>query len=157
MCAGGRELEFSTPDRPCPKHEKEFEKSHRGLTGFWLFVVAFLFPAALSAAVGYWVWNNWGRKFGQIKLGGDSGSGGTFDVNRPWISYPIMAVSGVVAVLAAVPMLVGSLWAWASGKFGGGSRGRYTTRGSFARGRGDYAVVDPDEDELLGVDDDDEV
>ena len=156
-CEGGRELEFSTTEKPCPNHRKEFEEMHRGLSGFWLFVVAFLFPVIIASAVGYWVWNNWGRQFGQIRLGGDSGSGSTFDTNKPWISYPIMVVSGIVAVVAAVPMLVGSLWTWASGKWGGGSRGRYTTRGSFARGRGDYAVVDPDEDELLGVDDDDEV
>ena len=59
-----------------------------------------------------------------------------------------------MAVVAAVPMLVGSLWRSVSGMWGGGRR--YTTRSSFARGRGDYAVVDPDEDELLGDDEDEE-
>jgi hypothetical protein len=44
---------------------------------------------------------------------------------------------------------------------GGGGAGyggqRYTSRSSFARGRGDYAVVDDDEGELLGEDSDEEV
>lgn len=65
-----------------------------------------------------------------------------------------MAISAVVAIVATLPMLLGSLWRSMSGLFGGGRR--YTTRSSFARGRGDYAVVDPDEDELLGEDDDEE-
>jgi hypothetical protein len=38
----------------------------------------------------------------------------------------------------------------------GGSK-RFTTRDSFARGRGDYAVVDDDEGELLGDESDEEV
>jgi hypothetical protein len=42
------------------------------------------------------------------------------------------------------------------GGYGGYGR-TYTSRSSFARGRGDYAVVDPDEGELLGDDSDEEV
>jgi len=38
----------------------------------------------------------------------------------------------------------------------GGNR-RFTTRDSFARGRGGYAVVDEDEGELLGDESDEEV
>jgi hypothetical protein len=34
---------------------------------------------------------------------------------------------------------------------------RFTTRDSFARGSGDYAVVDTDEGELLGEDSDEDV
>lgn len=74
----------------------------------------------------------------------------------------MLLVSGVVAVVAAVPLLVSSLWRSAAGRFGrgaGGVGGRraYTTRSSFARDRGNYAVVDSiDEDELLGDGDDDE-
>lgn len=78
-----------------------------------------------------------------------------FNADKPWIAYPIAAVSAIVAVLAATPMLLGSAWRGLRSLFGGGSR--YTTRSSFARGRGNYAVVDPDEDELLGDDDDEEV
>ena len=154
-CEGGHELEkYSSVERACPGHEKDFEELHPGLSGFWLFVVAFLLPAGGASAVGYWVWKKWGEHFGQIKLGGEPGSagGGPFDTNKPWLSYPIMALSALVAVVAAIPLLVGSLWRSVSG----GGR-RYTTRSSFARGRGDYAVVDPDEDELLGVDDEDDV
>ena len=65
-----------------------------------------------------------------------------------------MAVSAVVAVVATLPLLARSAWRGLSGMFGGGRR--YTTRSDFARG-GRYAVVDPDEDELLGDDEDEEV
>lgn len=107
-------------------------------------------------------------KVGSIRLGpgpSSSSSGGVFDGERPWIKYPVAAVAGVIAVLGAVPLLVGSVWRSVSGLWGG-SRGRYsglgtprtyTSRNSFARGRGEYAVVDPDEDELLGEDEEDEV
>jgi hypothetical protein len=40
---------------------------------------------------------------------------------------------------------------------GRGSGRRFTTRYSFARGRGDYAIVDEDEGELLGDESDEEV
>lgn len=150
-CESGRELEKYTPaERPCPGHEKDFLEARRGLSGFWLFVVAVLLPAGVASAVGYWVWQNWDAKFGRIRLGADTSGG-----DQPWISYPIMAISAVVAVIAAIPLLAGSLWRSVSGLFGGGRR--YTTRSSFARGRGDYAVVDPDEDELLGEDEDEEM
>ena len=71
-----------------------------------------------------------------------------------------MFSSFVSLAIAAVPLLVGSLWKSVSGHFGGrgfgGSR-TYTSRGSFARSRGDYAIVDPDEGELLGDDSDEDV
>ena len=115
-------------------------------------MVAVFLPALVAGAVGWWVWRNWDGKFGQIRLGD---GGGAFDADRPWIQYPVAAVSAIVAIASAIPLLLASMWRSASGLFGGGRR--YTTRQSFARGRGDYAVVDPDEDELLGDDDDDEV
>ncbi|KAL8916326.1 MAG: hypothetical protein Q9208_008593 [Pyrenodesmia sp. 3 TL-2023] len=148
-CEGGNELD-KYEEVPCRGHEDDFAEAHRGLGAFWIFILAVVLPVGIASAVGYWVWQNWDGKFGRIRLG-DQGS--AFDADQPWIKYPILAVSGVVAVLAAVPLLMGSLWRWASGLFGGGRR--YTTRGSFARGRGDYAVVD--EDELLGEDEDEEV
>lgn len=97
------------------------------------------------------MWRNWDGKFGRIRLGE---TGSAFDADRPWIAWPIMGVSAVVAVLGAVPLLVGSAWRGVSGLFGGGRR--FTQRSDFARG-GRYAVVDPDEDELLGDDEDEEV
>lgn len=102
-------------------------------------------------------------KVGSIRLGGPPSSGGRGE--SPWVKYPVAAVAGVVAVVAATPLLVSSAWRSISGLWGG-SRGRYsglggaprtyTTRNSFARGRGDYAVVDPDEDELLGEDEEED-
>ena len=165
-CQGGKDLaKWDSNVEPCPGHEKEFEKEKaaHGLTGFWFFVLVILFPFAIAGGIGYWVYNNWGdgMKVGSIRLGG--GSSSSID-ESPWIKYPVAVLAGTVAVLAAVPLLVKSLWRSVSGMWGGG-RGRYsglgdgrayTTRNSFARGRGEYAVADPDEDELLGEDEDEE-
>ena len=102
--------------------------------------------------MGYWVWRNWDGKFGRIRLG--DGGGSAFDADRPWIAWPVAAVSALVAVVATLPLLLGSAWRGVSGLFGGGRR--YTSRSDFSRS-GRYAVVDPDEDELLGDDEDEGV
>jgi len=116
--------------------------------------------------VGWWVYKNWDGKFGRIQLGdgfGGAAGGGVgladaFDRDAPWIKYPVMLLSGVVAVLAAMPMVVGSLWKAVSTRLGrSGEQRPFTSRRSFQRGRGDYAVVDPDEGELLGEESDEEV
>ncbi len=144
-------------------------------------------PVALAAAAGWWVWRRWDGKFGRIRLGdpsargGDSGASMVWDARRPWIKYPVMAVAVAVAVVLAVPDAVGRLWRSVRARFGGGGSyssvngglrrrrgasggagagaagGRFTTRDSFARGRGDYdSVVDTDEGELLGDDESEE-
>ena len=69
----------------------------------------------------------------------------------------MLVISGLVAVAQAAPLLAISLWRSASAALGRGTNRRFTTRDSFARGRGDYAVVDEDEGELLGDDSDEEV
>ena len=157
-CSGGRELEYlEDKAHPCPGHEEEFERAHRGVGGVGLFFLIIL-PIAAAAAIGYWVWRNWDGKFGRIRLGEHGGS--VFDAGSPWIQYPVMAVAVVVAVVAAIPDVVGRVWRFASarlGRSGGLGVGTYSTRGSFARDRGAYAVVDNDEGELLGEDSDEEV
>ena len=156
-CDGGQEFDHVGAPHPCPGFEEEFEKKH-GIGGFSLFL-AIVLPFAAAGGIGYYVWKNWSGmgKFGAIRLG--EASGGGFDSDAPWVKYPVAAVSGLVAVIAAIPMLVGSLWRMVSGGRGGGGYGgrTYTSRSSFARGRGDYAVVDPDEGELLGDESDEEV
>jgi hypothetical protein len=186
-CQGGRELDKASTPRPCPGKEDEFEREHAGPSGAVVFF-AIIIPCAAAAAVGWWVWRNWSGKFGQIRLGepgaggvaGVGGAGALLDADAPWIRYPVIAVSAVVAVAVAVPALLAALWrttasaaerwgigggaggrgAWSrlpgGGSGLGGSR-RFTTRDSFARGRDDYAVVDEDEGELLGDDSDEEV
>ena len=151
-CHEGRELELTGEDHVCPGHEKQYEEEHRGLSGFWFFVVVILLPIAAASGIGYWVWRNWDGNIGRIRLGDGTSA---FDADRPWVQYPVLALSAIVAVVAAIPLLVTSLWRSVSGLFRGGRR--YTTRQSFARGRGDYAVVDPDEDELLGDDEEEDV
>ncbi|KAL1297584.1 hypothetical protein AAFC00_006147 [Neodothiora populina] len=175
-CAGGRELDVST-SHPCPGREPQYEQKHGGISGVRLFF-AIVLPIAAAGGVGYWVWKNWEGKFGSIRLGdsygGLSGGGPSFSTDAPWVKYPVAALSGFVAVLAAIPMVVGGIWRSVSGRFGrggssgggfGGFGGRggsgytrpYTTRSSFQRGRGDYAIVDPDEGELLGDESEEEV
>ncbi|KAI9846447.1 MAG: vacuolar protein sorting/targeting protein PEP1 [Thelocarpon superellum] len=158
-CSGGHELEYlEDKAHPCPGHEEEFEEKH-GVSGAGLFF-AIVIPLAAAAGVGYWVWRNWDGKFGRIRLGEQGGS--VFDAGSPWIQYPVMAVAVVVAVLAAVPDVMGRLYRTLRARFGGYSSvgtgvGRYTTRSSFARDRGAYASVENDEGELLGEDSDEEV
>ncbi|KAF1935104.1 vacuolar protein sorting/targeting protein 10 [Clathrospora elynae] len=155
-CEGGNEFDKTGDVHPCPGFEEDFEKKH-GISGFGVFM-AVVIPFAAAAAIGYYVWKNWDGKFGRIRLGDGTGAGGTFDSDAPWIKYPIAVVSGLVAVVAAIPLLVGSIWRFMASRIGGGYGGRtYTSRSSFARGRGDYAVVDPDEGELLGEESDEDV
>lgn len=151
-CHGGQEMDHTSAVHACPGHEKEFERKH-GISGFGIFL-AVVIPFIAAGGIGYYVWRNWDGKFGRIRLG-DSAT--RFDSGSPWISWPVAAISAVVAVVAAVPMLIGSLWRTVSNRFGGYGGRTYTSRSSFARGRGDYAVVDPDEGELLGEDSDEEV
>ncbi|POR36559.1 Vacuolar protein sorting/targeting protein 10 [Tolypocladium paradoxum] len=163
-CQGGNELDKTSTEHPCEGYEDEFEKKHR-TSGVVVFL-AVVMPFALAGVVGWYVYRNWDGKFGQIRLGDQSS---TFDSDRPWIKYPVIAVSAVAAVAAALPLIVAGLWRSAVGTYDrvrGGSRDRswfssgprrFTTRDSFARGRGDYAIADDDEGELLGEDSDEEV
>ncbi|RDL38307.1 Oligoxyloglucan reducing end-specific cellobiohydrolase [Venustampulla echinocandica] len=149
-CQGGTEMDKSTP-HPCPGHGDSFHEKH-GPSGAAIFF-AVVIPIVVATGVGYWVWRNWGSKFGQIRLGEQS----SFNSDAPYIKYPVLVVAGVVAVVQALPLLAVSLWRSASSAIGRGSSRRFTTRDSFARGRGDYAIVDEDEGELLGDESDEEV
>ncbi|KAH7372351.1 vacuolar protein sorting/targeting protein 10 [Pyrenochaeta sp. MPI-SDFR-AT-0127] len=154
-CEGGNEYDKTGDVHPCPGFEDEFEQKH-GISGFGVFM-AVVIPFIAAGGIGYYVWRNWDGKFGRIRLG-DGGGSGAFDSEAPWVQWPVAAISGLVAVAAAIPLLIGSIWRFAASRMGGGYGGRtYTSRSSFARGRGDYAVVDPDEGELLGEDSDEDV
>ena len=174
-CVGGTEYDKQSQPQKCPGHEKEYDEKHR-TSGVAIFF-AVTIPIAIASAAGWWVWRNWNGKFGQIRLGEQGSS--AFDSDQPWVKYPIIALSAVVAVIGALPVVATSIWrtargaadkwglggsggrgAWSrlgsSGLANGGTR-RFTTRDSFARGSGDYAIVDEDEGELLGEDSDEEV
>lgn len=172
-CMGGQEYDKQSEVHSCPGKEDEFQERH-GISGVGLFF-AITVPFAVAAAAGWWVYRNWNGKFGQIRLGdGNHGFGnGAFDSDSPFVRYPIMAISALVAVASALPLVAAGLWRTGVAAFdrlrsgggggggfsrlaGGGSR-PFTTRDSFARGRGDYATVDDDEGELLGEDSDEEV
>ncbi|KAI0165975.1 vacuolar protein sorting [Xylariaceae sp. FL1272] len=165
-CRGGLELDKTRQSHPCPGHEEEFEKKH-GMSGIAIFF-AVIIPFAFATLAGWWVYNNWQGKFGQIRLGEQS----SLDNDAPWVKYPVIAISAVVALVGALAVVASGAWRTLSSNFAGFARrddnGRYTwlrsrgprrftTRDSFARGRGDYAIADEDEGELLGDESDDEV
>jgi hypothetical protein len=165
-CEGGKEFDKTSESYPCPNHEKQYEKKH-GISGAGLFF-AIVIPIVAAAGVGYWVWRNYDGRFGRIQLGdgGMMGNGnGAFDSEQPWIKWPVAALSGIVALLAAVPMVVGGLVKMVGQRLGHGGGGGgaggysrpYTSRSSFSRGRGEYTTVDADEGELLGDDSEEEV
>jgi hypothetical protein len=65
-CQKGTEYDVSDP-KPCPGHEKDFDKKH-GASAIGIFF-AITIPIAVAVGVGYWVWRNWASSFGQIRLG----------------------------------------------------------------------------------------
>lgn len=167
-CKGGREMDKTLQVYPCPGHEEEFEKAH-GVSGVAIFF-AVVIPFIIAGGAGWYVRKNWRGNFGQIRLGESN----SLDQDSPIVKYPVIVVSAAVAVIGAMPLLIGSLWrtvrsaagglggrssggdySWLRGS-GGGQR-RFTTRDSFARRGGDYAVVDDVEGELLGDDSDEDV
>ena len=79
------------------------------------------------------------------------------DLELPYVKYPKLVLVAIVMVATGAAALATSLWRDARTTFGGSRPARFTTRDSFARGRGDYAVVDDDEGELLGDESDEEV
>ncbi|RSL56614.1 Vacuolar protein sorting/targeting protein 10 [Fusarium sp. AF-6] len=157
-CKNGVELDKTSEEHACKGYEEEFERKHR--TSGWVIFFAIVIPIGLAAAIGLYVWRNWNGKFGQIRLGDNSS---TFDSDQPWVKYPVIAISAVAAVAAAMPLVITSLWRSATGVYervsnrsrGGNWSRRYTTRDSFARS--DYSMVDDDEGELLGEESDEEV
>ena len=181
-CVGGKEDALLGDLRDCPGHEgaADEENAKKGRTsgaskaGIFFAVVISL---AIAGGMGWFVWTRYVRgRFGRIQLGdsvGGAGGGGygsalgaAFRTDAPWIKYPIMGVSAVVAGVMAIPMLASGLWRrlrggsdsyYRVGAYRPGAR-PYTSRSSFARGRGDYAAVGAsDESDLLGEDSDDEV
>jgi len=165
-CEGGKELTYTAQSYPCPGFEDEYAKKH-GLSGVATFFIVAL-VVSVAAGIGYWVYTNWEGKFGRIRLGDGASTltpnvsrHAAFDRDAPWIKYPILVLSGVVAVIAATPMVIGSLYKMVATRLGrsrGGYARPYTSRGSFGRGRGSggYAVVAEDEGELLGEDSDED-
>ncbi|KAJ5808952.1 vacuolar protein sorting/targeting protein PEP1 [Penicillium riverlandense] len=156
-CEGGKQYDQFV-SHPCPDKEEEYRKKH-GIGGVGLFF-AIVVPFAAAAAAGYYVYTRWDGKFGQIRLGdATSSSRGLFSRDSVLIKVPVVIIAGVVAVAQALPLLVMSLWRSGTGYMRARSRGYqrpYSTRGSFAARRGDYTHVVDDEDELLGVDEEDE-
>jgi hypothetical protein len=160
-CQGGRELQYVGESHPCPGHEEQYTRKHR-LSGAGLFF-AIAMPIAAACGIGWYAYARWDGKFGRIRLGEAGMVGGDlFSADQPWVAWPVAAVAAMVAVLASLPLVLGSVGRWVGGLFGRGGGGgyggpTYTSRSSFARGRGDYVSVENDEGELLGEESDEEV
>lgn len=137
-CEGGSELEFiPSKEFYCPDYEDEFKRTRQGLHGFAFFLVAVLLPFALAGGVGYWFWRNWDGKFGQIRLGETATfrpSSSAFDASRPWIKYPVVAVSAIVAVAAAAPLLLTAAWRFVATRMGWSTSYSYSGLGGSSSG-----------------------
>ncbi|EWC45975.1 hypothetical protein DRE_04768 [Drechslerella stenobrocha 248] len=144
---GGVNLD-ETRAHSCPGKEDWFRKKHGSGIGsvgiFFLTVLSF----CMAGLLGYVLWQRWPGKLGAIRLGDDR-----HQQESPFIKYPVIILSAVVAVAVSIPAVLGALYRMIANRFQ--RRPRYTTRGSFARD--DYNNVDTDEGELLGEDSDDEV
>lgn len=143
-CEGGREFD-KVEAKPCPGREKEFEKKHRGLHGFGLFLVIVL-PIGMTAVIGYIMWDHFSKRYGQIRLGEEEENQNIF------INAFVVSVAAVIAVVSVVPDFFRSLVRTVQNKFKRSRR--FTSRRSLARGN-DYSVVAAAEDELLGDDESD--
>ncbi|KAF2858043.1 glycosyl hydrolase [Piedraia hortae CBS 480.64] len=151
-CEGGFALDHTSTVRPCPGHEEGFKKKH-GISAWGVFLAIFL-PIVAATGVGYWAYNHWDGKFGRIRLGEES-SLPTFmsrdtllDRDAPWIKYPVIVISAVMALVSAVPAMVATL-ARRLAPQRDSSFPRFTNRSQFASsfGRGSYEVVDDLENE----------
>ena len=149
-CKDGVKKDQEKIDRPCDPAKKPTKS--KGFSGLAFFLVAIILP--ISAAVGI-VWSRIqsGSRTGRIRLGEITLSSSAFDASQPWVRYPVAIISGAIAILIAVPLLIGAGWRALSSRFG--SARRYTGRKSFAIGREDYSIVG-NGDALLGDYTDDE-
>lgn len=148
-CEGGDEKD-KRKSHACPGHEKEYADK-RGGAGFFTLFLAVILPLSAASVIGWYVWTKLldGRIGGAIRLGEDSSGG-----QSPLVKYPIIILSAVIAVVVSIPVILGAIGTWVAGKFT--RTRRYTSRQSFARGA-DYSIVNNDEGELLGSDDEDEL
>ncbi|ORY81895.1 hypothetical protein BCR37DRAFT_379793 [Protomyces lactucae-debilis] len=149
-CTGGQAVDEGTR-HPCPGHEEEFRKSRKRLGGFWLFMLVAL-PFGLAGCVGYIVYQRMGySQLGQIRLGDDAlGAGPGRPSAADLLEYPIIAISAVVALLSAIPMMAKLTYGAVSRRFGRSSP--FDSRGSFARSG--YDPLAREDAGLLSDDDD---
>ena len=126
-CVDGLNLDHQ-PGRshPCPGKEEEYYHRRRGLHGFAL-VYVILLTFGMAGLAGYIFWKKCADgRFGQIRLGEDSGS-------QPfYIQYPLIAISGIVAAAILLPDAIVSGYKWLRQKLS--RQRRFTSRQSFSRG-----------------------
>ncbi|EGX49250.1 hypothetical protein AOL_s00078g283 [Orbilia oligospora ATCC 24927] len=149
-CSKGVNLDQSVSHH-CPGKEGEWhDRKGGGIGAVGIFFLTLL-SLCMAGVVGYVLFQRWPGKLGAIRLGDDRPR-----QQSPFVKYPVMALSAIVAVIAIIPSVVGVLYSAIASRLQ--RRPRYTTRGSFARGDfNNYDNVENDEGELLGEDSDEDV
>ena len=72
---------------------------------------------------GYTAWNwHGGRSLGQIRLGDDNFEGSLENGRDKVQEYAVLAISGIIAVVSAVPSIAKILWSSAQSRFGSDRR-----------------------------------
>ncbi|KAK9370391.1 hypothetical protein V1509DRAFT_575446 [Lipomyces kononenkoae] len=147
-CVDGETLDISIL-HPCPGHEQEFEKRHRGLHGFVLFLLIIL-PFCMAGVIAYLVYNHYYGQYGQIRLGEtDFDTRLGLGTDNGLVKYLVIVVSAVVAFVGELPAIATHLftsWRGRSSRPSRLYRGRngmdtfHLNRTSSA-GRYDYAPV----------------
>ena len=138
-CEGGKHFDQGI-NHPCPGKEKDFEKVRKkGASGFGLFLLIVL-PFGFAGLAGLYAYRQLAhRRLGQIRLGDESfdsplggvgGGAGGFGQENPVLRFGVDAVSAVVAVTLAVPIVALSLWQAARRQFDRTTR--YSSRSAFA-------------------------
>ncbi|OLL21991.1 Vacuolar protein sorting/targeting protein 10 [Neolecta irregularis DAH-3] len=109
-CVGGKQLDKSS-SHPCPGKEQEYKEGRKGLSGFAFFWI-FTCCIATAFGTGWWFWNRSHGKFGRIRLGEERDPPG-------YIRVPIIVISAVIAVVAALPLIAQSVYSWGRAKVTG--------------------------------------
>lgn len=121
-CVGGKDFDRGS-EHACDGKEDQYRKTRKGLHGFWLFVVVMI-PFVAAGYIGHHVWNRTsGRSLGQIRLGDDSFENEIYHGRDKIQEYAVVMVSGIIAVLGAVPMIATVLWSTIVDRLGGRFRG----------------------------------
>jgi Sortilin, neurotensin receptor 3, C-terminal len=133
-CVGGLNLDRQpAKSHPCPGKEDEYYEEKGGLRG-WALAYVILLTFGMAGVAGYIFWKRCADgRFGQIRLGEGDPSSQPF-----YIRYPLIAISGIIAMAILLPDAIVSGWKWLGAKFA--RQKRFTTRRSLQRG-GAYTAL----------------
>ncbi|KAK9461494.1 uncharacterized protein V1516DRAFT_676125 [Lipomyces oligophaga] len=114
-CDGGTLLDQMTA-HPCAGHEDDFNKLHGHKNRFFIFLLVLL-PFIMGSVIAWLLFQHYYGQYGHIRLGETD-----FDMRiglgtgNGIVKYPVMAVSAVLYVMTAIPVMIRVL---IESKFGG--------------------------------------